>query len=68
MSHPSLAPYSASYHSPCDMGHYGHHFGGHQVIVNLLTLALIGATALAFAIVGIIVAVNVADAYKPEEY
>ena len=38
------------------------------MIANLLTLALIGATALAFAIVGIIVAVNVAEAYKPEGY
>ena len=38
------------------------------MIANLLTLALVGATALAFAIVGIIVVVNVAEAYKPEEY
>ena len=38
------------------------------MIANLLILALMGLTALAFAIVGIIVAVNVADAYKPEEY
>ena len=38
------------------------------MIANLLTLALIGATALAFATVGIIVAVNVAEAYKPEGY
>ena len=38
------------------------------MIANLLTLALVGATALAFAIVGIIVAVNVAEAYKPEGY
>ena len=38
------------------------------MIANLLTLALVGATALAFAAVGIIVAVNVAEAYKPEGY
>ena len=38
------------------------------MIANLLTLALVWATALAFAAVGIIVAVNVAEAYKPEEY
>ena len=38
------------------------------MIANLLTLALVGATALAFAIVGIIVAVNAAEAYKPEGY
>ena len=38
------------------------------MIANLLTLALMGLTALAFAVVGIIVAVNVAEAYKPEGY
>ena len=38
------------------------------MIANLLTLALIGATALAFAAVGIIVAVNLSEAYKTEEY
>ena len=38
------------------------------MIANLLTLALIGATALAFAIVGVIVAYNVSEAYKLEDY
>ena len=38
------------------------------MIANLLTLALVGATALAFAIVGVIVAVNLSEAYKPEGY
>ncbi len=38
------------------------------MIANLLTLALVGATALAFAIVGVILAYNIAEAYKPEGY
>ena len=38
------------------------------MIANLLILALMGLTALAFAIVGVIVAYNLAEAYKPEEY
>ena len=38
------------------------------MIANLLTLALVGATALAFAVVGVIVAYNIAEAYKLEGY
>ena len=49
------------------MGHYGHYFGGRQVIANLLTLALI-VIAMLVPVVAFIVAYNLAEAYKTEDY